>query len=242
MLSVCLGLAVLAAPASAAQALSRGQDRQDVISTVIRFADAMEKGSRGRGELLGLIWAANRSLSQDLGRVSFVRMVMAGRKLEESATKRFGDAGRRFRAGFDLVLNQQQRRAMLNEARVTIYEDGLVAAEVHTGRAVMPIVLRYVGDYSRRAGNWQVVLEFIDLEMEDTLNLDNDAIPSALTNIRLDRYDGIATSMEQVAAAIDSGELTSAAAADAELTRRLRKVNEDAIKKRIDLGEERRWP
>jgi hypothetical protein len=233
ILALCLTLGaaggVLAAVSPPARPL--GEQRQAILQTVIRFADALDNADERA--INSLIWAAQ--FADSLGRGSFASLVAKQKRLERIARERFGEAGRRFDCGYQLLLSEAERKALLTSATVIVYFDEIWTAEVSRPGDASPIILRF------QDGGWRIALPFIDNYMEDDINALQQRTPSRASEIRLRRNERVAEAFDAVAAAVESGELASAEAAAADLLQRIHEINATMLKERAASGEFIRW-
>src|SRR4051812_38759258 len=96
-------MAMLSATARAAP------DKTDaaVTAALLRFIDALEAGD---GKTLVQVISILDSPAQELARKNFVELAVAEKMLEKAAIAKFGEEGRRFRCGFDLIANEADRK------------------------------------------------------------------------------------------------------------------------------------
>ena len=207
---------VAAFPARAADA------REEIISTLTKFADALEAGDGAT--LAQSIWVYENSLADAAGRDVFIKLALAEKQLERVAVARFGAAAAgRFRCGFSSIFSKDDRAALM-AADIALDPDG--AARVQKAGETYAMRLR-----RQRGGGWQVVLDFLETEIED----DSVAIPTRIeiiSRIKLDRFEGLAANATDVAARVERGEYASATAAEADLVARFEQVVIEYIAKR----------
>ena len=219
ILSCTSGLPALAADA-----------REEILSTLSKFADALEAGDGAA--LAQSIWVYDNSLADAAGRDVFIKLALAEKQLERAAVARFGAAAAgRFRCGFSNIFSKEDR-ATLTAAEISHDADG--AARVQRAGETYAMRLR-----RQRGGGWQVVLDFLETEIED----DSVAIPTRIetvSRIKLDRYEGFASGAADVAARVGRGEYANAAAAEADLVARFDQVVSEYIAKRNAVAPGRR--
>src|SRR5215212_2071405 len=95
-----------------------------VTATLIKFVDALEAGDARALEQL--IWI--ESPAQERSRTVFAQLAAAQKSLERAAAKRFGEQGKSFRCGFDLITSSVDRKGLA--AAKVYYEDGGRVAHV----------------------------------------------------------------------------------------------------------------
>jgi hypothetical protein len=199
-----------------------------VIDAILRFVDALEAGD---AQALEKSIAAEPS--QERSRKMFVELATAQKALEKSALNKFGDEGKRFRCGFELIVNGGDRK-VISSAKV-VYEDP-IRARVEKPGELAPMSLRRSVD-----NQWQVVLDHIEEEEAEhylappPFVQPGMARQAALAAIRAARHSATVEAFRQTRARIENGELTSATAAQAELTARLTAASVEAAKARANL-------
>jgi hypothetical protein len=160
---------------------------------------------------------------------------MAQKALERSALRKFDEEGKKFRCGFDLIVNSLDRK-IIATAKV-IYDDPVHMARIEKSGELAPMNLHRNPD-----GQWQVML---DIEWEEEAEHYYTPLPypqpgimmksAALAAIKLARYNAIIEAFRQTQARIESGDLATAAAAQAELTAKLTAASADAAKARAAI-------
>ncbi|HEV8379702.1 MAG TPA: hypothetical protein VGP99_12690 [Tepidisphaeraceae bacterium] len=204
-----------------------------VVEALLRFVDALEAGD---AKALEQTISAETSF-HERARKTFVDMAVAQKALEKSAVAKFGEEGKKFRCGFDLIVNSMDRKTIAS-AKVK-FEEGTRIARIEKTGELAPMELRRGQD-----GQWQVVLEQIEGE-EDTehyygpppypqpgFGMTRQAV---LAGIKTNRTNAIIEAFKQTAARIGSGELTTATAAQAELNAKLSAASADAAKARAAI-------
>jgi hypothetical protein len=199
-----------------------------IIATVLRFIDALEAGD---GKTLEQVINVLDSPAQERSRKSFVELALAQKALEKSAIKAFGEEGKRFHCGFNLIVSVGDRKAIAG-AKV-IYDDPRIA-HIQKAGEVMPMQLRRAPGPD---GQWQVVLEHIDLEEDPDLYPGPYPFPgmakhSALAAIKVTHQNAIVAAFRATQARIDSGELANAETARTDLLGRLAAADAEAAKAR----------
>jgi len=220
--------------AFAAPAVAQNVDSQ-VIDAILRFADALEAGdAKALKELIFV-----ESPAQDRTRAVFIELAVTQKSLERAALRRFGEEGKRFRCGFDQIITPADRKT-IQSAKI-YYDDGGMRALVEKGGELSPMVLR------RHESNrqWQVVLEaIIDVEPDELERVEGPpprffepgvTRPEAVAIIRMTRFNAMIEAFRQTLARVESGELATAAAAQADLLTRLGSVNAEVIRARAAL-------
>jgi hypothetical protein len=195
--------------------------RDDILSAVTTFADALEAGDGPK--LTQSIWVYENSVADAAGRDSFVKLALAQKQLERAAVARFGAAGGRFRCGFSGFLSSGDRAA-LAEADITQDPEGVMRVQ-KAGETYQMRLRR------QRNGRWQVVLDILDGGLEDDIT----SVPmriEAISRMKLDRYEACARGVAEVAARVESGEYASASAAEADLVARFEQAWNDYLAKR----------
>ena len=199
-----------------------------VIGTVLRFIDALEAGD---GKTLEQVINVLDSPAQERCRRSFIELALAQKALEKSSFKAFGEEGKRFQCGFNLIVNIGDRKAIAG-AKV-IYDDPRIA-HIQKAGEVMPMQLRRAPGPD---GQWQVVVEHVEQEE------DPDQFPgpypypgmakhAALAAIKVTHQNAIVAAFRQTQARIESGELASAESARADLIGSLAAADAEAAKAR----------
>jgi hypothetical protein len=208
-----------------------------VIAAVLRFVDALEAGDAAALEQS----ICAESLAQERTRSAFARLAAAQKALERTATTRFGQQGKRFRCGFEIIVGAADRKA-IQSAKVHFEPSGggRVADVEKTGElSTMNVRLS-------DSGKWQVVLEPIDfLEPAESEALDPYPYPrlpttqpgpiSLRTQIRLTRYNSMIEAFDKTRAGIENGTLATPAAAEAELSRGLAAAAAEFVRARANL-------
>jgi hypothetical protein len=182
-----------------------------VLSAATAFVEAMNAGDERA--LLRLTWAWEESAAQKIGRQRFARLVAAEKKLERAAAQRFGEEGKRLGCGFELVFSRRDQQSLL-AGQVVIREGGRSAVII---RKTDPWPIRM---QRRGEGPWQVVLDFIDTELEDETPT-MAARPAAATAARLAEYEATAALMETTATRVEKGDYGNAGEAEVDLAERL---------------------
>src|SRR5688572_16951327 len=107
-------LAVAIAMAGARAAVAQvGSEEAMIIDTVLRFVDALEAGD---AQALEQIIAADTTAHERTRKV-WIDLAISQKGLEKAAIQKFGEEGKKFRCGFDLIVNGNDRRTIAN-ARV----------------------------------------------------------------------------------------------------------------------------
>jgi hypothetical protein len=207
-----------------------------VTDAILKFVDALEAGDAKAMEKL----ICADSTFQERGRKTFIDLACAQKALERSAMAKFGEEGKRFRCGFDLIVNGLDRKAIAS-ARV-VFDDPMRFARVEKPGELLQMQLRRNQD-----NQWQVVLEHI--EWDDDGDHYVAQIPygpqpgymrqQALASIRAARNTAVLEAFKQTQARIESGELTSAAAAQEELNGKLAAASVEAAKARAAVPSNR---
>src|SRR6185369_7925416 len=99
-------LAVMLMTLTAARPAVAAEPEAAVTDAILRFVDALEAGDAKALEKL--IWA--ESNFHERGRRTFIDLATAQKALERSAINKFGEEGKRFRCGFDLIVNGFDRK------------------------------------------------------------------------------------------------------------------------------------
>ncbi len=222
-------LAVVLMTLAAARPAVAAEPEAAVTDAILRFVDALEAGDAKALEKL----ISAESNFQERGRRTFIELASAQKALERSALSKFGEEGKRFRCGFDLIVNGLDRKALAS-ARVT-FDDPMRFARVEKPGELLQMQLR-----RNQENQWQVVLDHI--EWDDDGDHFYNAPPyqpqpgymrqQALAAIRATKNSAIIDAFKQTQARIESGELTSAAAAQSELTAKLTAASVEAAKAR----------
>jgi hypothetical protein len=228
VLAVMIITLAVARPALAAEADAA------VVAGLLRFIDALEAGDANALEKS----IAADTITQERSRKVFVELAAAQKGLERSALNKFGEEGKRFRCGFELIVNGADRRTITN-ARV-YFEEPIRQARIEKPGELAPMVLRRNQD-----NQWQVILEHIEWEDED-YHYPPPPYPQPgmmrqqqLAAIRAQRSSATIEAFRQTQARIDSNELSTAAAAQAELTAKLVAAGTDAAKARAAMSSNR---
>jgi hypothetical protein len=193
---------------------------------LLRFVDALEAGD---AKTLEQLVAAGDTAAQERSRRIFVDLAVAQKGLEKAALSKFGEEGKQFRCGFDLIVNVADRKTLAS-AKVS-YDDPGRSARIEKTGELAPMALRRGPD-----GQWQVVLDPID--EEDTEHYYGPPpYPQpgvmrfvALAAIKVNRYHAIIQAFRETQSRIESGDLPTAAAAQAELMVKLSAADADAVK------------
>src|SRR5438874_10036700 len=98
-------VAMLMLSLAAARAAAAEEDN-NVMAAIAKFADALESGDVKAIERMICI----RTLAQEKTRTVLVQLIVAEKSLERTALARFGEEGKRFRCGFDLIVPAVDRR------------------------------------------------------------------------------------------------------------------------------------
>jgi len=214
-------IVVAARPAAAAEGDAA------VIATLLRFVDALEAGD---AKTLEQLVAAGDTAAQERSRRIFVDLAVAQKGLEKAALSKFGEEGKQFRCGFDLIVNVADRKTIAS-AKVSFDDPGRSARVEKTGE-LAPMALRRGPD-----SQWQVVLDPIEYEEDTEYHYGPPPYPqpgmmrvAALAAIKMNRYNAIIQAFKQTQSRIDSGDLPTAAAAQAELMAKLSAADADAVK------------
>jgi hypothetical protein len=207
-----------------------------VTAALLRFVDALEAGD---AQALEELICADTTYHERT-RKTFIDLATAQKALEKSAVAKFGDEGKKFRCGFDLIVNAGDRKTITN-AQVR-YLEGTRMARVERAGEMTPMELR------RNSRNqWQVILNHIDEETEDSAEVyspfpyqPGEIRRVQMANIRNKKYSAITSAFRETAARIDDGTLTSAAAAQAELIAKLTAASAEAARARAAIPSGRR--
>ena len=152
--------------------------------------------------------------------------------------RRLGEEeGKKLRCGFDLIFNAADRKTIAS-AKVR-WDDPGNSAHIERSGEVAQMDLRR----NRRAGIWQVVLrEQVEQEAEDLEPYPSSPFPQpgemrrqAIASIKSKRYADITRAFRETQARIDNGQLTTAAAAQAELITKLTAASAAAAKARAAI-------
>jgi hypothetical protein len=205
--------------AGARPALAADAADAPVIEALLRFLDALESGD---ARVLEQSIAAETSF-QERSRKNFADLAAAQKALEKSALKQFGDEGKIFRCGFELIVSGADRRTIAN-AKV-YYDDLIRSARIEKPGELAQMSLRRNQDTNQ----WQVVLEHIEWGDDDPANyyippgwpMPGMARQAALAAIKATRNTSTIEAFTQTRARIDSGDLSSASAAQTELLNKL---------------------
>jgi len=222
-----LAALLIVLPAARAAAADAGDSA--ITAALIRFVDALESGDAIALEQL----ISAETATQERSRKTFVDLAASQKALERAAVKKFGEEGKRFRCGFDLIVNAPDRKIIAG-AKV-IYDD---PTRVHIEKSgeLAPMSLRRSPE-----GQWQVILqEPIESEEEEIHYPFPYQQPgmsrfAVLAGIRAAHYNAIIEAFKQTQARIDNGDLPTAAAAQAELLAKLTAAAADAAKARAAL-------
>jgi len=227
-------LAVIVITLAAARPAVAAEAETAVIEAFLGFVDALEAGDAAG--LQKYIFADTPF--QERIRRMFIELATAQKSLEKSALARFGEEGKRFRCGFELIVNGADRKTIAG-ARVTM-DDLSRVAHIEKPGELAPMTLR------RYQNQWQVVLEHIDdEETEHAYSQPPYAQPQAQARreaqaaIKLARHNAIIEAFRQTQSRIEAGQITSAAAAQAELTAKFVAASAEAAKARAAIPSNR---
>jgi len=212
---------------AAARPAAGAEGDATVIATLLRFVDALEAGD---ARTLEQLVSAGDTAAQERSRRIFVDLAVAQKGLEKAALSKFGEEGKKFRCGFDLIVNMADRKTIAS-AKVS-YDDPGRSARIEKTGELAPMLLRRGTD-----GQWQVVLDPIENEEDPEHFYGPPPYPlsgmmrfTALAAIKANRYNAIVQAFQQTQNRIESGDLPTAAAAQAELMAKLSAADADAVK------------
>jgi len=228
---VLLILALLMPSARAA-----GPDAADaaVIAALLRFIDALEDGNAKALEQSIAVFV--ESPAQVQARKTFVEMAAAQKALEKAAVNQFGEEGKRFRCGFDLIVSAADRKT-ISSAKVR-WDDPRMAHIEIPGEVTQMILRR------NQEGRWQVMLDHIETIEDEP---DHPIYPpmsylqpaqirqAQLNEIKAARTNATIEAFKQTQKRIENGELTTAEAAQSELLGKISAAAIDAAKARAAL-------
>jgi hypothetical protein len=221
-------LAGLLIGAPGARAAVADEGDAAVIGAVLKFIDALESGD---GKTLEQVINVLDSPAQERSRKSFVELALAQKALEKSAVKAFGEEGKRFHCGFNLIVSVGDRKAIAG-AKV-IYDDPRIAHIQKAGEVQQMQMRRAPGP----DGQWQVVIEHIEQEEDPDQYPPPYPFPgmakhAALAAIKVTHQNAIVAAFRSTQARIDRGELANAEAARTDLLGRLASADAEAAKAR----------
>jgi hypothetical protein len=163
-------------------------------------------------------------------------MATAQKALEKAAVNQFGEEGKRFRCGFDLIVSAADRRTI---ASAKVRWDDPRMAHIEIPGEVTQMVLR-----RNQEGRWQVMLDHIE-NIED--EPDHPVYPimpylqpaqirqAQLNEIKAARTNATIEAFKETQKRIVNGDLTTAEAAQSELLGKLSAAALDAAKARAAL-------
>lgn len=229
-------LAVLLMTFMAARPALAAAGDAPVIDALLRFVDALEAGDAASLEKL---ISAETEL-QDRSRRMFVELASAQKALEKSALSKFGEDGKRFRCGFELIVNGADRKAIAG-AKVVL-DDLSRGAKIEKPGELNPMQLRRTQN-----NQWQVVLDHVEEEEDPNHYYGAPAYAQqpgmmrrqALATISMARHNAIIDAFKTTQARIEGGQVASAAAAQAELTAKLAAASVEAAKARAAIPSNR---
>jgi hypothetical protein len=205
-----------------------------VIAAVLRFIDALEAGDAQALEQSIAVFV--ESPAQEQARKTFVEMAVAQKSLEKTALAKFGEEGKRFRCGFDLIASAADRKMI---AVAKVHWDDTHMARIEIPGEVTQMALR-----RNQEGRWQVMLDHIEMAEDEPEHPVYPPLPylqpgqirqAQLTAIRDQKTRAMIESFKQTQKRIDNGELTTAAAAQTELLAKLTAAALDAAKAKAAL-------
>ncbi|MCY2953039.1 MAG: hypothetical protein NTU53_13840 [Planctomycetota bacterium] len=221
---------LLCSLAFAASPSTRPSTPHPVIQTLFRFLDALD--SADAPALRQHIHVSESSRSQELGRDTLIALITAEKKLDLAATARFPGQPPRFRRGFDLICSPADRDA-ISAATVDVDES-------RTARITLPNQARPLRFVRSSTGQWQVVLDLLDSDLDDTQSTPS-SVPDRITQLRVDRLIATAAAVDAVAIRTDSGDYPDLLAAESDLLDRLAAAKLDYRKKVDEVLNHRRF-
>ncbi len=189
---------------------TRPSSAHPVAQTLLDFLDALE--SADAAALGRLIWVADASRAQESGRSALIELIAAHRRLELAAASRFPAQSGRIRRSFDLLCAARER-AVISQS-VPSFDDLGVA------RIVLPGEVRPVRFRRSTAGQWQVVIDIIDSDLDDA-HATPFSLGSRIAQLRVERLAAMAAAVNAVAARIEAGDYREIAAAELDLIDRM---------------------
>jgi len=201
-----------------------------VIQTLFRFLDALD--SADAPALRQLIGVSESSKFQEVGRDTLIALITAQKKLDLAAAARFPAQAGRFRRGFDLICSPADRAA-ISAATVAIDES-------RTARITLPNQTRPLRFRCSSTGQWQVVLDLLDSDLDDTQTAPS-SVPDRIAQLRVDRLIATAAAVDAVAIRTDSGDYPDILAAESDLLDRLAAAKLDYRRKVAEVLNRRRF-
>ncbi len=229
-----IALALLSAGARAAAAADEADTA--VIAAVLRFIDALEAAdAKTLEQMISII----ESPTQEQARKTFVDLAVAQKNLEKTAIAKFGDEGKPFRCGFELIASAADRKAIAN---AKVHWD-----DVRYAHLLLPGEVSWIAVRRNPENQWQVTLETVENEEEPENHFYPPLLYPQPGQLRSERFAAIKAkrnaavleAFRSTAARIESGELSNAAAAYAELLGKLTAASTEAAKARAAIPS--RW-
>jgi len=199
-----------------------------VPQALLRFLAALD--SADAPVLRQLIYASEKSLAQQAGRDALVELIVAQAHLERATASRFPNQSHFFRRHLDQVCSLPDR-SLISSANVAIEESR--NAKLVLPNETSPVKLR-----QSAAGQWQIVLDVIEPELDDAQYR---ARGQGLTQFRIDRLRAFAAAFEMVAKTVESGGYADAQAAETALMDRVTAARTNFRTKLQDLTNRRRY-